>query len=43
MVRTKINGKGPFNLIVDTGAPAVFITKTVAKKAKAEDVAEADA
>jgi hypothetical protein len=36
MVRTKINGKGPFNLIVDTGAPAVFITKSVAKKAKGE-------
>ncbi len=36
MVRAKINGKGPFNLIVDTGAPAVFITKDVAKKAKAE-------
>lgn len=37
MVRTKINGKGPFNLIVDTGAPAVFITKKVAEKAKAEE------
>jgi hypothetical protein len=37
MVRTKINGKGPFNLIIDTGAPAVFIPKTVAKKAKAEE------
>lgn len=37
MVRTKINGRGPFNLIVDTGAPAVFITKNVAKKAKAEE------
>jgi hypothetical protein len=36
MVRAKINGKGPFNLIVDTGAPAVFITKNVAKKAKLE-------
>lgn len=36
MVRAKINGKGPFNLILDTGAPAVFITKAVAKKAKAE-------
>ena len=36
MVRAKINGKGPFNLIVDTGAPAVFITKGVAKKCKAE-------
>ncbi len=37
MVRTKINGKGPFNLIVDTGAPAVFITKNVAKKAGAKE------
>ena len=34
MVRVKINGKGPFNLILDTGAPAVFVTKAVAKKAK---------
>jgi serine protease DegQ len=34
MVRVKLNGKGPFNLILDTGAPAVFITKAVAKKAK---------
>ena len=34
MVRVKINGRGPFNLILDTGAPAVFITKAVAKKAK---------
>lgn len=36
MVRVKINGKGPFNLILDTGAPAVFITKGVAKKAGVE-------
>jgi hypothetical protein len=36
MVRAKINGKGPFNLIVDTGAPAVFVTRNVAKKAKLE-------
>jgi hypothetical protein len=35
LVRVKINGKGPFNLICDTGAPAVFITKAVAKKAGA--------
>jgi hypothetical protein len=33
MVRAKLNGKGPFNLIVDTGAPAVFVTKSVANKA----------
>jgi serine protease DegQ len=33
LVRVKINGKGPFNMILDTGAPAVFITKPLAKKA----------
>ena len=32
MVRAKLNGKGPFNFILDTGAPAVFVTKAVAKK-----------
>lgn len=32
-VRAKINGKGPFNLIVDTGAPALYLTKAVATKA----------
>src|SRR6476469_5731939 len=32
LVRAKINGKGPFNMILDTGAPAVFITKPIAKK-----------
>jgi serine protease DegQ len=36
MVRVKLNGKGPFNLICDTGAPAVFITKAVAKTAGAK-------
>lgn len=36
LVRVKLNGKGPFNLIVDTGAPALFITKAVAKKAGIE-------
>ena len=36
MVRVKINGQGPFHMIVDTGAPAIFITKTVAEKAKAK-------
>ena len=33
MVRVKLNGKGPFNLIMDTGAPAIFVTKAVAAKA----------
>jgi hypothetical protein len=36
MVRVKLNGKGPFNLIMDTGAPALFITKAVAEKAGVE-------
>ncbi|MBA4064771.1 MAG: signal protein PDZ [Isosphaera sp.] len=36
LVRAKMNGKGPFNLILDTGAPAVFVTKAVAKKAGVE-------
>lgn len=32
LVRAKLNGKGPFNFILDTGAPAVFIPKAIAKK-----------
>jgi hypothetical protein len=32
MVRAKLNGKGPFNFILDTGAPAMFITETLAEK-----------
>lgn len=30
LVRVKLNGKGPFNLILDTGAPAVFVPKKLA-------------
>ena len=33
LVRVKLNGQGPYNLFLDTGAPAVFVTKAVAKKA----------
>jgi serine protease DegQ len=32
MVRAKINGKGPFNFIIDTGAPMLFVSIPVAKK-----------
>ncbi len=32
LVRAKINGKGPFNFIVDTGAPALFLSTAAAKK-----------
>jgi serine protease DegQ len=36
MVRVKINGKGPFNFIVDTGAPALFVATKIAKKVGVE-------
>ncbi len=36
LVRVKLNGKGPFNLILDTGAPSVFITKKSAERAGLE-------
>jgi hypothetical protein len=32
LVRAKINGKGPFNFILDTGAPALFVATPVCKK-----------
>jgi serine protease DegQ len=35
LVRIKLNGKGPFNFILDTGAPALFVVKKVAENAGA--------
>lgn len=32
MVRVKLNGKGPFNFILDTGAPALIMSETIGKK-----------
>src|ERR1700682_5704428 len=32
LVRAKINGKGPFNFILDTGAPALFVSTAIGKK-----------
>jgi hypothetical protein len=32
MVRAKINGKGPFHFIIDTGAPALFVATEAAKQ-----------
>jgi hypothetical protein len=32
LVRAKINGKGPYNFILDTGAPALFITPAICEK-----------
>lgn len=36
LVRVKLNDKGPFNFILDTGAPALFISEAAAKKAGLE-------
>jgi hypothetical protein len=32
LIRAKINGKGPYNLILDTGAPALFVSTAVCRK-----------
>ena len=32
LVRAKLNGKGPYNFILDTGAPALFVSSEVADK-----------
>jgi hypothetical protein len=32
LVRAKINGKGPYNFILDTGAPALFVATEVCEK-----------
>src|SRR5262249_205139 len=32
LVRVRINGKGPFNFLVDSGAPALYIATETAKK-----------
>jgi serine protease Do len=33
LVRVRINGKGPFNFLVDSGAPALFVATETAQKA----------
>lgn len=32
LVRAKLNGKGPFNFILDTGAPALFVSPAICDK-----------
>lgn len=32
LVRVRVNGKGPFNFLVDTGAPALYVSTETAKK-----------
>jgi hypothetical protein len=39
LVRVRINGKGPFNFLVDTGAPALYIATETARKIGLEPVA----
>jgi hypothetical protein len=36
IVRCRINGEGPFNLVVDTGAPALFLAEEAAEAAGLE-------
>ena len=36
VVRVKLNGKGPFNFILDTGAPALIMSEVIAKKVNAK-------
>lgn len=33
LVRARVNGKGPFHFILDTGAPAVYLAKSAAQQA----------
>ncbi|MDR3638785.1 MAG: aspartyl protease family protein [Isosphaeraceae bacterium] len=40
LVRVRINGKGPFNFLVDTGAPALFIATDTARKIGLEPTKE---
>jgi membrane-associated protease RseP (regulator of RpoE activity) len=40
IVKVKLNGHGPYNLIFDTGAPATLITPKVAREAKLLDKAK---
>jgi hypothetical protein len=37
LVRVKLNGKGPFNFILDTGAPTVFVTRAVGRQLACEE------
>jgi hypothetical protein len=32
LIRAKLNGKGPYNFIIDTGAPTLFVSTAVARK-----------
>lgn len=40
MVRVKLDGEGPYNFIIDTGAPSIFLAKRVAKALKSKTDAD---
>ena len=40
MVRVKLDGEGPYNFIVDTGAPSIFLAKRVVKTLKSKTDAD---
>ena len=40
MVRVKLDGQGPYNFIIDTGAPSIFLAKRIAKTLKSKTDAE---
>lgn len=42
LVRVRINGKGPFNFLVDSGAPALFVATETAKKVGLKPADDAD-
>lgn len=42
LVRARINGEGPFNLIVDTGAPALYLSEEAAERAGVEPKRQGD-
>jgi hypothetical protein len=40
LVRAKLNGKGPYNFLLDTGAPALFVSTAVSRKVGVEPDAQ---
>ncbi|MEO6812088.1 MAG: PDZ domain-containing protein [Isosphaeraceae bacterium] len=42
LVRVRINGKGPFNFLIDTGAPALYVGTEAAKKVGLKPIGQND-
>ena len=41
MVRARINGKGPYNFVLDTGSPALFVSTALAASSASKPSARA--